>query len=118
MSTPPDVAWTVADAKAWLRDRVDDGTRCPCCTQLAKVYKRQINGAMVRALVGLYRASHVGAVFAHLPPIDPSHGDAAKLAYWGLIEEEPTVREDGGRSGWWRITPLGVDWLHARVTLP
>ena len=112
MTTP---ACSLADAQAWLRARVEDGEHCPCCTQFAKVYKRKINSGMVRALINLYAAGE--GEFHHLPPIDPSHGDAAKLVYWSLIEEEPTVREDGGRAGWWRITPQGVSFLRGRVTV-
>ena len=34
---------TLDEAKAWLRDQVDDGAHCPCCGQFAKVYKRRIH---------------------------------------------------------------------------
>jgi hypothetical protein len=106
---------TLEEARDWLRARVEDGDYCPCCTQFAKVYKRKINSGMVRALINLYRAGGPGRDFRHLPPIDPSHGDAAKLVYWELIEEEPVVREDGGRAGWWRVTPLGEDFLRGWI---
>jgi hypothetical protein len=54
-----------------------------------------------------------------LPTISPSRGgEPAKLVYWEMIEEEPKVREDGGRAGWWRITGLGIEWLHSRVSVP
>jgi hypothetical protein len=111
---PDDVS--LGEARDWLRLRAyDDGAHCPCCTQFTKVYRRKINSSMVRALVALYRKRWD---FVHLPPVDPSHGEAARLSYWGLIEEEPIFREDGGRAGWWRITPLGADWLRGQVTVP
>jgi hypothetical protein len=37
--------------------------------------------------------------------------EESKLRYWGLIEEETDLRPDGGRSGWWRLTPTGKDWV-------
>jgi hypothetical protein len=73
---------------------------------------------MVRALVGLYLTRHAEDGYGFLPAIDPKTGDAAKMVHWGLIEEEKTRREDGGRAGWWRITPLGVQWLRNQTSVP
>ena len=111
MTSHPTDNWLLCDVQDWVHDRVEDGVRCPCCGQFAKVYERRINASMVRALVALWRR---GPDWVHLPPVDPSHGEAARLSYWGLIEEEPTVREDGGRAGWWRITQKGNWWLEGR----
>ena len=118
MTAIPDGDWTLRDAQDWLRERVDDGASCPCCTQFAKVYRRKISYRMVRALVGLYLVRNTEDGYGFLPAIDPKTGDAAKMVYWKLIEEKPTRREDGGPVGWWRITQLGIDWLHSRVAIP
>ena len=50
--------------------------------------------------------------------MDPSKGDAAKLVYWGLIEEEALQREDGGRAGWWRVTAYGERFLKGLIRVP
>lgn len=114
---PFDDGTTLVEAREWLRDRIDHGAHCPCCGQLAKVYRRKINAGMAVALIRLCIASR-GDAFVHLPPIDPSHGDAAKMVHWGLIEEELTTRPDGGRAGYWRPTPRGRRWAHNRSTVP
>ena len=37
-----DNSMTLTEAKQWLKERLDEGTRCPCCNQYAKIYKRKI----------------------------------------------------------------------------
>jgi hypothetical protein len=100
---------TLEQARDWLRQRTDEGARCPCCTQFAKVYKRAINSGMARALVTMYRVG--GEDWLHKPTVLRGLGAAARdealLRYWGLVEEEVAVRPDGGRTGWWRVTPKG-----------
>jgi hypothetical protein len=107
---------TLAAAKSWLAARLDKGARCPCCGQFARVYKRQINAAMARALITMYH--HDRYEFMHLPTVTGYGGDAAKLVYWGLIEEEATVRADGGRSGWWRLTSGGRAYVLGQIKVP
>ena len=34
---------TLSQAKDWLRVRLDEGAKCPCCAQHAKLYKRNRN---------------------------------------------------------------------------
>lgn len=109
---------TLTDARGWLRDRVDEGAECPCCTQFAKVYRRKINSGMARALITLWHKA--GRDYVHLnSTVSAISHEAAQLSWWGLIEQDPEIeREDGGRSSFWRITPLGVAWLHNRCTVP
>jgi hypothetical protein len=95
MSTP-DPDWTLHDARQWLRDRVDDGARCPCCTQHAKVYRRKITGAMARALIALHQAGGADE-YVYAPDILREHrlvADAAKLRYWHLVTELDEPRDD------------------------
>ena len=42
---------SLGDAREWLRERVEHGARCPCCTQFAKVYERKLNSRMARQLI-------------------------------------------------------------------
>lgn len=119
---------TLAEARAELREAVKGkGAKCPCCDQFAKIYQRPIGSASARALVLMYLAGgHLAPV--HLPTVlsaarsnggpRSSGGDEAKMVYWGLIIDAGTVREDGGRAGWWRLTDAGVDWVRERSTVP
>jgi hypothetical protein len=36
------------------------------------------------------------------------------MRYWELIEESTERRDDGGRSGWWRITRSGSEFALGR----
>jgi len=112
---------TLGDARAWLRGSLDRGERCPCCTQRAQVYRRAITSAMARALIHSFRIAGVNNSF-HMPSVLTDRlsygGDAAKLAYWDLIIEDHTPREDGGRAGWWKVTNTGMLYATNRITLP
>jgi hypothetical protein len=112
---------TLGEARDWLRGRVAEGDHCPLCTQYAKVYRRTINSTQARALIVIYR--ECGRDFGYLPDLRmalaPHHSnEEPKLRYWGLLEEEPTVREDGGRAGWWRVTELGERFARHQVRVP
>jgi hypothetical protein len=104
--------------KDWLRGQVHKGgARCPCCTQFAKVYKRQINSGMARSLIRMYRVA--GLDWVHIPTALPARSrEEGKLAYWGLVEEASEPREDGGRAGWWRITSKGEAFLRRQLKVP
>ena len=118
MSTLPDTM-SLGEARQWLRSRYRDGERCPCCKQMAKLYKRTVNAQMARALVVLARNTKPGE-YAHWPTLLRQNGvraDEAKLRYWALVEEEAIVRPDGGRSGWWRVTDLGRQFLAGAVSI-
>lgn len=109
---------TLEEARAWLRERVDDGEICPCCNQLARVYERRVNAGQARSLIHLVRVG--GTDWQHLPTvlegISKGH-EEGRLRYWGLIEKATERREDGGPSGWWRVTPLGVEYVHRRLRI-
>lgn len=101
-------------AKQWLRERVEDGEKCPCCGQLAKVYKRKINSGMARSLIAMYQAG--GTNWVHLPTqVGSRSREEGKLRYWGLVEEELERRPDGGRQGYWRVTELGELFIQGKT---
>lgn len=110
---------TLDEAKAWLRTRVDEGERCPCCTQFAKVYRRKVYATMARTLIRMWRAGGT-TEWSAMPDVDRradgganrGGGDDAKLRYWGLIEQHP---EDATL---WRVTLIGEQWLQRRATIP
>lgn len=108
---------SVEDAQDWLRANLDEGARCPVCTQFARVYRRKITSPMARGLIKQFRL--VGEEYAHSATLVASEThEFSQLAWWGLIEEMPERREDGGRAGWWRITPRGRWFVLNSGSLP
>lgn len=98
--------YTLDQARAWLSEQLrEKGATCPCCGQMAKVYKRKINANMVRSLILGYQAAGMG--WFHAPSVARDRGEMSKLRYWELVEEEQALRLDGGRAGFWRLTQLG-----------
>lgn len=107
----------LAQLKAWLRSEADNGATCPVCEQHVQVYRRKINAGMARSLIEMYRAGGLGWI--HVPTqVGARSREEGKLAYWGLVEEEKILRPDGGRAGYWRVTPLGELFLRNQCTLP
>ena len=104
---------TLEQAKQWLRDRVDDGARCPCCNQYAKIYRRKLNSGMAAALVRMYRTH--GCDWQDKTITLRGYAAAARdeslLRYWDLLEEATDTRDDGGRAGWWRVTTRGAHFV-------
>lgn len=117
---------TFADARPVLRAlaETNDGADCPLCAQKVKIYKRKLTSVSARAVRALY-ATH-GCDFGSLPDVAREHlpdvanqgGFLVLGAHWGLIEEERRHRPDGGRTGWWRVTDLGIEWLNGDARLP
>lgn len=126
-------ATTLEDAKKWLRARFGKGATCPCCRQYVKLYKRALSksSAYVLLLMSCYFRGdsaeewlHVPSYIAEMAGDNPRRaaavrGDWAKLKYWGLIEEKPDVRADGSpRVGYWKLTPLGRQFVNRQVMVP
>jgi hypothetical protein len=93
-----------------LRPQLDEGARCPLCTQRAQRYRRKINSTMARTLIALHRHSAADE-FVHVPSLGRTlridiH-ECSQLLWWGLVEEQVAVRPDGGRRGYYRLTPFG-----------
>lgn len=115
-------------ARAWLSERLDAGAECPCCGQLAKVYKRKLNGAMAYVLLLIARRD--GDDWIHVPSYINAHekrpgvaaairGDWAKLVHWGLLEELLGERPDGStRVGYYRITERGRRFARGKLRVP
>lgn len=108
-------------AREVLLENLDEGAGCPCCGRHAQRYRRQINVEMARTLIALYRQH--GRSWANLKDVrrgaKTSNREESKLRYWGLLEEEKTVRrDDGGRAGWWRVTERGERFALGNLAVP
>lgn len=106
---------TLTEAKDWLRAQLPKGARCPCCNQHVQVYRRPMYGTLARALIACYLAGGTDR-YVHSSDLGITlrGGEMGKLAYFQLVVEERAQRPDGGRTGYWRVTPLGADWLFGR----
>lgn len=101
----------------YMKANLPKGVSCPACGQSAKIYNRPLNQNMARGLIAMYQAGELNWV--HMPTVlGGKSREEAKLAHWGLIEEQRKVRPDGGRAGWWRVTPRGELFLMGMTKVP
>lgn len=110
---------TVREARLEHYDRLETGElfRCIVCNQHSKIYDRKIFTTMARHLIVAYR-KHGTDWFMKNRTIKDQSGNWGKLALWGLIEEDTRRKEDGGRSGQWRVTELGERFALGLVRVP
>lgn len=109
----PKLTDTIEHSREWLDENRDEGVSCPSCDQFVKVYRRKINSGMAQAIITMYNRAGTEE-FVHTPSLVRSH-EVGQLAWWGFIEEEKVLREDGGRAGYWRVTPAGEQWVLGRT---
>ena len=128
---------SLEEAQRWLTTEMCQPGRlphCPCCGRVAKVYNRTLNKNMVGVLLLLYHRHSAaewltGLCWVQLPPLlkrskrrnDQGEwgGDYGKLRFWGLIVPQPGTRGDGStRTGYWQLTPLGLQFAQALVKVP
>lgn len=103
-----------------IDQHADEGLRCPACHQHVQRYWRTINAGMAASVVRMLRLHNEDpGRFIHLPSeVGRRSAEEGKLIWWGLVEEENTLRADGGRAGYWRLTPKGVAWAEGRIKVP
>lgn len=120
-------AMTLGEARDLLRELVEDGARCPLCTQFAKVYKRRLPSSTARVMIAIHR-EHAGRDYVFLPDVLSRRrltglalaGGYGTLAHhWGLIEQAPGERDDGSdHVGYWRLTELGERFVLCLARVP
>lgn len=106
-----------------MKDRFSkEAPRCPCCNQIAKVYRRTINQTMARWLIALVRRYEMSPRYYSVAEdwstkINRGTGDVAKLRYWGLIESDAFQTDDAGKrtSGRWRPTARGIAFANGQL---
>lgn len=109
---------TLGEVRAFLRENIDIGVECACCTQRVQRYSRPITSAMAAGLilVAFYvKASgtewtHIELFLKNKQSLPPSiRGDYSKLRFWNLIEVHPE------KEGFYRVTPKGHDFVAGTV---
>jgi hypothetical protein len=110
----------LSEVRDWLFERADEGVACPACTQFTKVYKRTLTSHTARIMIAMHRCHENGEEWVYLPGLGLGHADEAKARYWGLIEGRPDeLRADGSsRTGWWRLTPAGRQFVLRMLRVP
>lgn len=104
--------------------------KCLCCGQNCKVYHRPMTQACAAVMIAMeqiaIRRYRVSYPFLHVPTVAKYHvrdladqGGYRNLGvHWGLMEEERVLRPDGGRAGFWRLTPLGRLFVREEAKVP
>lgn len=106
------------------------GGHCPVCDKWGKVSAITMTGTCVRSLIWL-RNEHIktGQGWIHVPSTAPRYVmrsySISSLKHWGLVQqraEVPEPKEKGKPktkySGYWRITPVGQDFLDGLCQMP
>lgn len=110
------------DVKNMLREAIyrPGGAICPTCTQHSQVYRWSLYSTAAQALILFYRIGGIND-FVHSNQLKDhgyrGQGDAARLRMWELVEREAEARDDGGRSGYWRVTPHGERFVRGTGTI-
>lgn len=111
--------WTLDDTQQWLRERVTQGAKCPCCTRFTKQYDRPLAANIARVLTIM---SHFDPdEWVYLPHYRSKGQDEAIARHWGLIEKMPggVKRPDGSsRVGWYRLTRHGRAFVNNQTKVP
>jgi hypothetical protein len=115
---------TVEQAQTWLQNNIRSGAICPCCKQHAKIYKRKLSTAMVRALVTIYKYLrdhpefewvHVSKFITMMPGnSSAAGGDLVKLRYWDLIQPG---QGDNARVGRYKLTAVGRQFVEGKISV-
>ena len=111
---------TVAEAQESLRANIEDGSTCPCCGQLVRMYRRKLNSNMVRFLISLAWEYAKCGEWIHYSRCAFKGRDYNYLdtAYFGLAEQRPNDDDVTRTSGFWRPTRLGLDFALDRAVVP
>lgn len=122
--TGPLIFESLDEAREFVLRHLEEGVQCPCCGQLARLYKRALNSAMARSLIWLVGESGPNLDWVDVPNTAPKwllkSRELPKLVHWGLIEEMPKDPLDTSKrtSGWWRPTSKGRQFAKNTIKVP
>jgi hypothetical protein len=117
----------IAEGIEWIIHNAQAGEHMDCamCDQRVHYYRRPMNKQMLKVLRHLYEfdLKHPQG-WTHVEDWMRSQGRKSNryftlMRYWGLIETNADVKEDGNpRTGYWRITQKGRDFWEGRIRVP
>ena len=104
----------------FIRTFQNEGSKCPCCHQQVKVYRRKLNRNMCTFLESLSKQVNEnilngGVGYVHYSECTFSGRDYNQLYHWGLIEPLYCDKTKKRTSGMWTITQYGEDFVSGKV---
>lgn len=108
---------TLAESINWVDVNKHKGCICPCCGQIAKVYKRKLNSGMAMELIRLYKFKSDEYIH-HTQFASVQGGEISKLSYWGLVEDKLNNNTNTRCSGLWAITNTGRLFVENKIRIP
>jgi hypothetical protein len=116
---------TLTEAKQAVQSMLGEGIRCPCCGQYARRYRFGLSEKNIYLLSRLYHMTGNTEDYVHIDRLADYARARIKggtsfsiLAWWNLIHERVNTDKDKKTSGFWRVTDLGVDFLHGVARVP
>lgn len=112
---------SVADARSWLYDNLQDGVFCPTCDRFAINHEYKLSDSLARLMIEMYkRRKTVGPIRTSVFSINKRIVDRSSQAYMlvrrGLLE--PAPRPKGQTGNWYQITPEGKEWVLDKTDTP
>ena len=102
-----------------IQRKQSGGTRCPCCTQYVKEYKRKLSKNMARFLQSLVFQSELakgksptGSGWVHFKKCEYGSHDYPYVSDFGLAERHPD------KQGYYRPTQLGIMFAFGKADIP
>ena len=112
---------TLDHAQQAFKEKLRDGTTCPCCGRFGKIYRRKLNSKMARATIEMFRLDEKrpGAWIHVARELDYNlrGSDYGLLPAWKFIEQpgEDAKGDGNPHGGRYRITPLGRGFVKGLV---
>jgi hypothetical protein len=114
----------LSDVSAWVDANIKEGVVCPITGRTIKMWVQKLDTNMAQSLIRLYKVApsrafvHYPTALAHLTPKGQDNHKISQLKWWYFVEEELTLRPDGGRAGYWRITEPGIKFVLDEIKVP
>jgi hypothetical protein len=89
---------------------------CPHCGAKLVEYRHSLNKGIAAFVLALYKhqgpqkTDDLGLTFSQ-------RTNSTKAQYWGLVE--PVLNDESRlKAGWWKITPIGIEFASGARTMP
>lgn len=114
---------SLAQARREMEAELEEGTTCPCCERWIKVYKRNLNSTMARALVWIAQEHNLNGDWVDVPSLGPDwlirSNQHTTLAWWKLlVRKQVDPLQDQKHSGLWKPTRRGLLFCNRQIAVP